>query len=71
MVFTRQKNSQIPLEVKEFLEKQGKTFSDWCRENDFNWNTARDVATGRIKGRTGLCRKIRRALEEEIEKFRD
>lgn len=69
MAFKKRKDAQLPPEVKAFLESQGKTFAEWCREKDFNWNTARDVATGRIKGRTGLCRRIKRALEEEIAKM--
>lgn len=64
------KDAKLPPEVFAFLEAQNKTFADWCREHSFNWNTARDVAIGRIKGRTGLCLKIRKALREDINKVK-
>lgn len=59
------RSAKLPDYVMEFLEVQDITFMDWCEKRGFNWNTARDVAIGRIRGYAGISLKIKRALKEE------
>jgi len=51
-----------PQQVKEKLSRQGKTITEWAKENGFEYGVVQRVLNGTNKGRSGAAHKAAVAL---------
>lgn len=47
-----------PDEAKADFVRRGITIKEWCDKHNVNYQTARDILNGRIKGRSGEAHRV-------------